>query len=49
VKYCSPVDEISITHAAFSREGFAVGAVCAAEWLPGHSGIFTLQDVIKQQ
>jgi len=48
VKYHSLVDEISITHAAFSREGFAVGAVCAAEWLPGHFGIFTMQDVIKQ-
>jgi 4-hydroxy-tetrahydrodipicolinate reductase len=48
VNYRSPVDEINITHAAFSREGFAVGAVCAAEWLPGHAGIFTMQDVIKQ-
>jgi 4-hydroxy-tetrahydrodipicolinate reductase len=49
VTYHSPVDEISMTHVAFSREGFAVGAVCAAEWLPGHEGIFTMQDVIKQR
>ena len=47
VKYHSPVDEISITHTAFSREGFAIGAVCAAEWLPGHCGVFTMQDVIR--
>ena len=46
IKYCSAVDEINITHAAFSREGFAVGAICAAEWLPGHCGVFTMRDVI---
>jgi 4-hydroxy-tetrahydrodipicolinate reductase len=48
VKFRSPVDEISITHTAFSREGFALGAVCAAEWLPGHCGVFTMKDVIQQ-
>jgi len=48
VKYCSPVDEIVMRHNAFSRESFAMGAVCAAEWLPGHEGIFTMKDVIKQ-
>ena len=35
----SSVDSISITHKAKSREGFALGAVMAAEWLPGHKGI----------
>ena len=49
VKYRSSVDEITINHTAFSREGFAAGAVCAAEWLPGRVGIFTMQDVIRQQ
>jgi 4-hydroxy-tetrahydrodipicolinate reductase len=48
IKFHSSVDEISIKHTAFSREGFALGAVCAAEWLPGHHGIFTMKDVIKQ-
>jgi 4-hydroxy-tetrahydrodipicolinate reductase len=48
VTYRSSVDEIVIRHSAFSREGFAVGAVCAAEWLSGRCGIFTMQDVIKQ-
>ncbi|MDE7152304.1 MAG: 4-hydroxy-tetrahydrodipicolinate reductase, partial [Candidatus Amulumruptor sp.] len=35
----SAVDSISITHRAKSREGFALGAVLAAEWLPGHKGV----------
>ena len=48
IKYRSPVDEIVIRHAAFSREGFALGAVCAAEWLPGHCGVFTMKDVIRR-
>lgn len=39
VTWDSSVDSISITHAAKSREGFALGAVIAAEWLPGHKGI----------
>jgi len=46
ITYRSAVDEINITHAAFSREGFAIGAVCAAEWLPGHCGVFTMRDLI---
>src|ERR1041385_8284506 len=40
VTYTSPVDKITITHEAFSREGFALGAVVAAEWLVGKKGIF---------
>ena len=39
VTWDSAVDSISITHKAKSREGFALGAVIAAEWLPGHKGI----------
>ena len=39
VTWDSSVDSISITHKAKSREGFALGAVMAAEWLPGHKGI----------
>jgi len=48
IKYRSHDDEIIIRHTAFSREGFALGAVFAAEWLPGHYGVFTMNDVIKQ-
>lgn len=39
ITWDSSVDSISITHRAKSREGFALGAVLAAEWLPGHKGI----------
>lgn len=35
VVYSSEVDKITITHEAFNREGFALGAVIAAEWVMG--------------
>lgn len=47
VTYSSPIDTIEMTHIAHSREGFALGAVVAAEWLVGKKGIYTMQDVIK--
>ena len=45
--YTSNVDEIEIKHTAFNREGFALGAVIAAEWLVGKKGIFTMKDVLE--
>lgn len=47
VVWDSPVDSISITHSAKSREGFAMGAVLAAEWLAGKSGWHTLSEVFN--
>lgn len=47
VFYDSAVDSIEIKHTAHSREGFALGAVIAAEWLHGKSGIFTMKDVLN--
>lgn len=47
VKYTCAEDEIEIKHTAFNRNGFAMGAVLAAEWLLGKKGIFTMADVIK--
>ncbi|MFB6454530.1 4-hydroxy-tetrahydrodipicolinate reductase [Chitinophaga sp. Hz27] len=47
ITYTSPIDDISITHTAHSREGFAAGAVTAAEWLKGKSGVFTMKDVLN--
>ena len=46
----SAADSIEITHTARSREGFAAGAVLAAEWLKGkkQSGIFTMDDVLSE-
>lgn len=39
-------DRITITHEAFGRQGFAQGAVLAAEWLHGRKGLFTMDDVL---
>jgi len=47
VTYNSAVDSIEIKHTAHSREGFALGAVIAAEWLLGKTGIFTMKDVLN--
>jgi 4-hydroxy-tetrahydrodipicolinate reductase len=46
VKYHSSVDDIEIIHTAHSREGFACGAVLAAEFLIGKQGIFSMKDVL---
>ena len=46
VTYESVVDAIEIKHTAHNREGFALGAVIAAEWIVGKHGIFTMKDVL---
>ncbi|WP_339612061.1 4-hydroxy-tetrahydrodipicolinate reductase [uncultured Planktosalinus sp.] len=46
ITYQSAVDTISIKHEAHSREGFAKGALLAAEWLQGKKGFFTMKDVL---
>ena len=46
VFYDSEVDQIEIKHTAHSREGFALGAVIAAEWLVNKKGVFTMKDVL---
>ena len=47
VQYSSTVDDISIKHTAHNREGFAKGAVVAAEWIIGKTGVFTMRDVLN--
>jgi len=47
VTWQSENDEISIKHEAFNRNGFAKGAILAAEWLVGKTGCFTINDVLK--
>ena len=47
VKYISKVDQIEITHEAFSREGFALGAVIAAEWVADKKGVLGMDDLLK--
>ena len=44
--YDSEVDQIEIKHTAHSREGFALGAVIAAERLIEKKGVFTMKDVL---
>jgi 4-hydroxy-tetrahydrodipicolinate reductase len=46
VTYESAVDSIEITHTAHSREGFATGAVVAAEWLVDKKGVFSMKDML---
>jgi 4-hydroxy-tetrahydrodipicolinate reductase len=46
VKYSSEVDEITIVHNAHNRNGFALGAVMAAEFIHNKKGIFTMKDVL---
>ena len=47
VTYDSGIDSIEIKHTAHNREGFALGAVIAAEWLAGKQGIFSMRDVLN--
>ena len=49
VNYDSAIDSIEIKHTAHNREGFALGAVIAAEWLAGKQGIFSMKDVLNLQ
>ena len=47
INYHSAIDSIEIKHTAHNREGFALGAVIAAEWLAGKKGIYTMKDVLN--
>lgn len=46
VSYDSEIDTISFKHEARNREGFAKGAILAAEWLKDKKGVFTMKDVL---
>jgi len=46
VFYNSDVDFIEIKHVAHNRDGFALGAVVAAEWIIGKKGVFSMKDVL---
>lgn len=47
ITYNSEIDSINIKHTAHSRQGFAMGAVVAAEWIKGKKGIFSMRDVLQ--
>lgn len=46
VEYHSAIDSIEIKHTAHSRDGFVQGAIVAARWLAGKTGVFTMRDVL---
>jgi len=47
INYSSEIDSLEIKHTAHNRKGFALGAVVAAEWIIGKSGVFTMKDVLN--
>lgn len=47
VWYTSEVDTIEIKHTAHNRQGFALGAVIAAEWILDKTGVFSMKDVLN--
>jgi 4-hydroxy-tetrahydrodipicolinate reductase len=47
ITWSSDCDEIQLTHRALNRDGFARGALLAAEWLQGKRGVFTIHDVLN--
>jgi 4-hydroxy-tetrahydrodipicolinate reductase len=47
VFYKSEIDTIEIAHTAHNRNGFALGAIIAAEWLINKKGIYTMKDVLS--
>jgi 4-hydroxy-tetrahydrodipicolinate reductase len=47
ISYTSAIDDIEIIHTAHNRNGFATGAVMAAEFVNGKKGIFSMKDVLQ--
>lgn len=45
--YTSSIDMIAIKHEAHNRQGFALGAVIAAEWIQNKQGVYTMKDVLN--
>jgi 4-hydroxy-tetrahydrodipicolinate reductase len=46
VTYDAPSESVTLAHVARNREGFAAGALAAAEWLPGHPGVHTFEEML---
>lgn len=49
IKYTSEIDDIELVHTAHNRNGFALGAVIAAEYIHNKKGVFTMNDVLALQ
>ncbi len=48
IRIDSPVDQLMFRHVAKGREAFAAGAVSAAAWVHGRTGLFTLDDMLAE-
>ncbi len=46
IQWNSEIDSIEIKHTAHSRKGFVLGALMAAEWIVGKTGLFGMVDVL---
>jgi 4-hydroxy-tetrahydrodipicolinate reductase len=46
LSYTGPNETVTLTHVTRSREVFAAGAIAAAEWLPGRTGVFTFDQLL---
>lgn len=49
IGFDSPADTITISHSARNRDGYALGAVKAAEWLHGRKGFFGMDDFLDHE
>ena len=49
VAFDGPADQILLTHTARTRDGFALGAIMAAEWIVGKQGFFEFGDVLNKK
>lgn len=47
ITYDSPEDTLLVSHSAKSRRGLALGAVLAAEWMVGRSGVLSMDDYLQ--
>lgn len=48
VGFDGPADQIQLTHTARSREGFALGALVAAEWIAGKTGFYEFSEIMNE-
>jgi 4-hydroxy-tetrahydrodipicolinate reductase len=46
LSYQAQHETVTLTHVSHSREAFAAGALAAAEWLPGRTGVFTFEEML---
>jgi 4-hydroxy-tetrahydrodipicolinate reductase len=47
ITYSSKADKIEIKHTANNRDGFAIGAIIAANWIIGKKGIYSMKDILN--